>query len=69
VLSRIEGVEVDYSGEKIRCRFSRGWADCKPGETSQELLNRADEALYQDKRTSKAQLDLSASKSARLPVS
>lgn len=68
VLSRIEGVEVDYNGEKIRCRFSRGWADCKPGETSQELMNRADEALYQDKRTSKAQVDLSASKSARLPV-
>jgi len=68
VLSRIEGLEVDYNGEKIRCRFSRGWADCRPGETSQELLNRADEALYEDKRTSKIQAKSTPPKSAHVPV-
>jgi diguanylate cyclase (GGDEF)-like protein len=68
VLSRIEGIEVDYNGEKIRSRFSRGWADCKPGETSQELLNRADEALYHDKRTSKAKADSLPPKNAQVPV-
>jgi diguanylate cyclase (GGDEF)-like protein len=68
VLSRIEGIELDYNGEKIWCRFSRGWADCKPGETAQELMGRADEALYQDKRTRKSQASTLPSRSVRLPV-
>ncbi len=54
VLARVEGLDIEYAGEKIRCRFSRGWTDYRPGETPQELLNRADEALYADKRASKA---------------
>jgi len=66
VLSRIEGIELDYNDQKIRCRFSRGWADCKPGETAQELMGRADEALYQDKRTRKA--SVIPSQSVRVPV-
>lgn len=53
VLSRVEGLEVDYGGERIRCRFSRGWTDYKPGESQQELLKRADDALYSDKRAGK----------------
>lgn len=68
VLSRIQGVEVNYNGEKILCRFSRGWADCRPGETAQELLNRADEALYEDKRTSKLQTKSTLTKPADVPV-
>jgi diguanylate cyclase (GGDEF)-like protein len=54
VLGRVEGLEIEYAGEKIRCRFSRGWTDYRSGETPQELLNRADEALYADKRAAKA---------------
>jgi diguanylate cyclase (GGDEF)-like protein len=54
VLGRVEGLDIDYNGEKIRCRFSRGWTDYRPGETPQEFLNRADEALYTDKRAAKA---------------
>jgi diguanylate cyclase (GGDEF)-like protein len=53
VLSRIEGLEVPYQGRKIPCHFSRGWTDYKPGETQQELLGRADEALYANKRAGK----------------
>ena len=53
VLGRVEGLEVTYQSEKIRCRFSRGWTDYKPGETQQEFLNRADEGLYADKRAGK----------------
>src|ERR1700674_4387418 len=53
VLGRVYGLEIEYNGERIRCRFSRGWTDYKPGETSQEFLQRADEALYADKRNSK----------------
>ncbi|HUA00679.1 MAG TPA: GGDEF domain-containing protein [Candidatus Aquilonibacter sp.] len=53
VVGRVEGLEVQYTAEKIPCRFSRGWTDYRPGETSEELLKRADEALYANKRASK----------------
>jgi diguanylate cyclase (GGDEF)-like protein len=53
VIGRVEGLQVEYSGTMIPCRFSRGWTDFKPGETPEELLKRADEALYANKRASK----------------
>lgn len=55
VLSRVEGVEFDHEGKRIGCQFSRGWTDYKIGETSAELLKRADEALYANKRAGKKQ--------------
>lgn len=72
VLGRVEGLEVDFNGEKIRCRFSRGWTDYNPGETQQELLARADAALYADKRAGKLPAGVSggnpASRSSEQPV-
>lgn len=53
VVARVEGLEVEYGVEKIPCRFSRGWTDYRAGETSEELLKRADEALYANKRATK----------------
>jgi GGDEF domain-containing protein len=53
VLARIEGVVCEYEGTRIPCGFSRGWTDYKPGESPQELLKRADEALYLNKRAGK----------------
>jgi diguanylate cyclase (GGDEF)-like protein len=50
VLGRVENLEISIGGQHIRCRFSRGWTDYKPGETLQEFLQRADDALYVDKR-------------------
>jgi diguanylate cyclase (GGDEF)-like protein len=55
VIGRVEGLTVVYNGEKILCHFSRGWTDYKVGETSEELLKRADDALYANKRASKQQ--------------
>lgn len=55
VIGRVEGLEIQYNSERIACRFSRGWTDYKVGETSEELLKRADEALYTNKRASKQQ--------------
>lgn len=54
VLARVEGLDIEYCGEQIRVHFSRGWTDYRPGETPQELLKRADEALYADKRAAKS---------------
>lgn len=53
VLARIEGLELAYNNESIKCSFSRGWTDYKPGESPQELLKRADDALYENKRAGK----------------
>jgi diguanylate cyclase len=53
VLARIEGFEFDCNDQKIRLHFSRGWTDYRSGESSQELLLRADKELYADKRAGK----------------
>ncbi len=55
VLSRVEGLEFEYEKNRIACRFSRGWTDYKAGETSAELLKRADDVLYANKRAGKKQ--------------
>lgn len=53
VLARLEGLEVVYNSEKIPCQFSRGWTDYKPGESPQDIIKRADDALYEYKRAGK----------------
>jgi diguanylate cyclase (GGDEF)-like protein len=53
VLGRVEGLEVEYQGERICCQFSGGWTDYRPGESAAELLKRADDALYSNKRAGK----------------
>lgn len=56
VLMRLEDLEFIYEGLSIPCRFSRGWADYRLGETPQQLIDRADAALYADKRTKTASI-------------
>jgi diguanylate cyclase (GGDEF)-like protein len=53
VLARIEGLQIICNDERISLQFSRGWTDYKPGESSQELLQRADQELYANKRAGK----------------
>jgi diguanylate cyclase (GGDEF)-like protein len=53
VLNRVSGLVIDCSGEKVSVTFACGWADYQAGETAQQLLKRADEALYADKRAAK----------------
>jgi diguanylate cyclase (GGDEF)-like protein len=57
VLARIEGLEFEFNDEKISLHFSRGWTDYKAGETPQELLNRADQELYANKRAGKRAIE------------
>jgi diguanylate cyclase (GGDEF)-like protein len=68
VLNRLEGLEVDFEGQKIPVRFSRGWTDYKPGETAEELLRRGDDALYENKRAGKRTADVSPSKAVPQPT-
>jgi diguanylate cyclase (GGDEF)-like protein len=53
VMGRVDGLEVEYDGHKIPCRFSRGWTDYRPGETAEQFMKRADTTLYDNKRASK----------------
>ena len=53
VLGRLEGLEFEFDDNKLRLQYSRGWTDYAPGETPQELLKRADAALYENKRAGK----------------
>ena len=55
VLGRLQGLQMECNGQKIEVTFACGWADYQPGESAQELLKRADDALYADKRSSKEQ--------------
>ncbi len=56
VLSRLHKLEIDLDGEKITFTFSAGWTDYQPGESLEQFLRRADQALYANKQTPKSHL-------------
>jgi len=55
VLKRLEGIEVDIGGEMLPVSYSAGTADYIFGETAEELLGRADRAMYLHKAGAKGQ--------------
>jgi diguanylate cyclase len=60
VLSRLSGLKIDYDGKMIPLTFSVGWTNHIPGESPEELLRRADDALYANKRAAKEQREVNA---------
>jgi diguanylate cyclase (GGDEF)-like protein len=63
VLSRLSGLKVECNGRLVEISFSAGWTNFKPGESPEELLKRADDSLYVNKRASREQrLQIVASK-------
>lgn len=54
-LARVLGLTVEFGGQQIPVSFSAGWAEYQPGEFTEQLLERADQALLTDKRTGGAQ--------------
>jgi len=58
VLGRLSGIRLDLGGQTIPVQFSAGWTNYIPGESSEELLQRADKALYANKRAAKEQHEL-----------
>src|SRR5437660_734509 len=50
VLGRLGSLQVDCHGQEIPITFSAGWKQYEMGERPEELLARADEALYASKR-------------------
>jgi two-component system cell cycle response regulator len=49
VLGRLGTFEVDVDGQKVSVSSSQGWAQYQFSETAQELMKRADDALYAHK--------------------
>ena len=50
VLDRLSPLEIEVEGEKVSFTFSSGWAEYQGGETPEQLLQRADHALYAEKQ-------------------
>ena len=55
VLARLTGLEIEFGGKAIPVVFSAGWVGHHPGERVDQLLRRADQALYSNKRTGKVE--------------
>lgn len=53
VLGRLRKMTIPWGGEQIPVTFSAGWTDYQAGESAAQLLQRADHALYAEKRSSK----------------
>lgn len=58
VLRRLNGMKIEFDGQAIPLTFSAGWTDYIPGELPEQLLKRADAALYINKRTAKEKSSL-----------
>jgi diguanylate cyclase len=56
VLSRLGPLELQWHGRTIPIRWSTGWKEYTAGENPDELLSKADRALYENKRASKKSL-------------
>jgi diguanylate cyclase (GGDEF)-like protein len=61
VLGRLRGISLDCNGQLVALSFSAGWTDFKPGESSEDLLKRADDALYENKRAGRVHAVVEAS--------
>ena len=53
LLNRLRPLDVEYRGAKFPVTFAAGWAGYQPGEPTDHLIERADQALYAEKRERK----------------
>jgi diguanylate cyclase (GGDEF)-like protein len=53
LLDRLGSIQLDFQGHPIPVNYSAGCAGYQSGESAQQLVERADQALYQNKRARK----------------
>jgi diguanylate cyclase (GGDEF)-like protein len=53
VLNRLDTMVFDYEGQQRTVRFSAGWTNYTTNDTHDQLLKRADDALYANKRANR----------------
>lgn len=53
VLKRLEGLKIGIGDQTLPISYAAGWAEFAPGESNDDLLKRADLALYANKRLAK----------------
>lgn len=53
ILRRLEGIEVELDGDRVPINFSLGSSAYRTGDLAEDMLHRADEALYQHKESRK----------------
>ena len=53
VLNRLSGQKMEHKGVSVAIGFSAGSANLRSGESAEELLKRADDTLYVNKRAGK----------------
>jgi diguanylate cyclase (GGDEF)-like protein len=53
-LDRLRGLEIVVSGSRIPVIFASGWVEYRTGESPEQFLERADQALYADKHRGQA---------------
>jgi diguanylate cyclase (GGDEF)-like protein len=52
LLNRLKDIVAEFDGKKIAVSSSAGWAGYQKGDTPERLMERADKALYLNKRAS-----------------
>ncbi len=57
LLARLRHVEINHSGQKIPVHFSAGWVAYMQGEKIPQFVERADQALYENKRAAKQRIN------------
>jgi diguanylate cyclase (GGDEF)-like protein len=54
ILSRLDGVQIDFQGKILPVTFSIGWKAYEPGDQFDELIEEADRNLYAHKAAAKS---------------
>ncbi|HEV1995285.1 MAG TPA: GGDEF domain-containing protein [Candidatus Acidoferrum sp.] len=60
VLGRVKDLKIEVAGQVQEFSFAAGWTDYVRGELPEDLLKRADAALYVNKRAAKSQRESAA---------
>ena len=68
ILGRLGSIEVEWQGCQIPVTFSAGWKQYSLGERADQLLELADQALYERKRASKEAAQTASKTEEKAPL-